>query len=439
MSGNIEDVLQFIRENDVKFIRLAFCDPFGIQKNISIMPNSLQSAFENGVCIDASAIKGFCDVTRSDLLLFPEPATLTVLPWRPQQGRVVRFTCHIKNPDGTSFAGDSRRILKQVIERSRDMGYQCKIGTECEFYLFKTDENGEPTEITLDNGGYLDLAPLDKGENIRRDICLNLEEMGIYPEASHHQPGPGQNAIEFQMTDALSCADNVFTAKSVIKSIAARNGLFASFMPKPIQSKNGSGMYLKLSLSRSGENILKSGDLEQSEEARGFIAGILSKIREVTLFLNPLANSYERFGTFEAPKYVSWSHQNRSQLIRIPAFHDGNPKFELRSPDPSLNPYLAFALIISAGLYGIEKKLPLQPAVNENLFEADESATASLQCLPGDISEAVSLADQSEFVKTTIGEETFNRFIAIKKDEASAFLKSQNKREFYREKYFKIV
>jgi glutamine synthetase len=291
----------------------------------------------------------------------------------------------------------------------------------------------------LDNGGYLDLSPLDKGEIYRREICLSLEEMGIYPEASHHQQGPGQNAIELQLTDALNCADNIFSAKSVIKAIAARNGLFASFMPKPIPSKSGSGLHIKLTLTQNGENIFQTETGAHSDAAHSFIAGILSKIREMTLFLNPLANSYERFGTFEAPRYISWSHQNRSHLIRIPASNDGCPKIELRSPDPSLNPYLAFALILSAGLDGIESALPLQPAINENLFEAEESVTQSLQSLPHDISDAVSCAERSTFAREAIGEETFLRYIAIKKDEASAYRKSQNKREFYREKYFKVI
>ncbi|NLO48336.1 MAG: glutamine synthetase [Clostridiales bacterium] len=438
MSDTIKDVLQFVKENDIKFIRLAFCDPLGIQKNVSILPNTLQSAFESGICIDASAVMGFSDCTHSDLLLFPELSTLTVLPLCPRQRRVARFSCHVNNPDGTAFTGDSRKILQRVIERLTNIGYQCKIGAECEFYLFKTDENGEPTETAVDNGGYLDFAPLDKGEDIRRDICLNLEEMGIYSEASYHQQGPGQNAIELQMTDALHCADNIQTVKSVIKSIAAKNDLFASFMPKPILGKSGSGLHLKISLSRSGEYVSET-DLAHSDETHCFIAGILAKIREMTLFLNPLSNSYERFGTPEASEYVSWTHLNRSRLIRIPAADGGIAKFELRSPDPALNPYLALALIISAGLYGIEQKLPLPPSADENLGKSDDGVTASPERLPYDISEAVSLAEQSEFVRSTIGEKAFNRFIAIKKDEAFAFLKSQNKREFYREKYFKVV
>ena len=319
MNSTVNEVLEFINENDIKFIRLGFCDLFGFQKNISIMPDELPSAFENGITFDAHAIKGFCDVTKSDLLLFPDPATLAVLPWRSGPGRVARFYCYIKNQDGSAYPHDSRYLLKRVIDRCQNMGYVCKVGTECEFYLFKTDENGEPTDITLDRGGYLDISPLDKGENIRREICLCLEEMGIKPESSHHEQGPGQNEIDFRFSDALNSADNLLTFKSVVKAIATRNGLFASFMPKPILKAAGSGLHINLSLTQNGLNIFKNVQGQHSKVAESFIAGILSRIPEITLFLNPIANSYERFGEFEAPRYVSWSHQNRSQLIRIPA------------------------------------------------------------------------------------------------------------------------
>ena len=306
MNTTANEVLQFIEENDVKFIRLGFCDLFGIQKNLSIMPNQLLEAFEHGISFDASAIRGFREVKESDLLLFPDPSTLTVLPWRPGPGRVVRFFCDIKNPDGSPFAHDSRYLLKKVVQRCKSRGYVCKIGAECEFYLFKTDENGDPTDITLDGGGYLDISPLDKGENIRREICLNLEEMGINPESSHHEQGPGQNEIDFQYSDALACADNLLTFKSVVKAIAARNGYFASFMPKPLPQEAGSGLHVNISLEKNGLNIFKDFVDGRQGITDSFIAGILERTPEITLFLNPLCNSYERFGSFEAPKYVSW-------------------------------------------------------------------------------------------------------------------------------------
>lgn len=435
MNTTANEVVQFIKENNVKFIRLGFCDPLGIQKNISIMPEELTWAFKHGVSFDASAIKGFRDVTKSDLFLFPDPATLTILPWRPEPGGVVRFYCDIRNPDGSAFACDSRHILKKVTERCESMGYVCKIGAECEFYLFKTDENGEPAEATLDKGGYLDISPLDKGENIRREICLCLEEIGIMPESSHHEQGPGQNEIDFKYSDALSSADNMLTFKSVVKAIAARNGLFASFMPKPLPETAGSGLHVNISLSQNGLNIFKNLSYWRSEVAESFIAGILAKTPEITLFLNPICNSYERFGSFEAPKYISWSYNNRSQLIRIPAAIGERMRMELRSPDPSANPYLAFALIIAAGLYGIESKLSLPTAVDADLYEADESITKPLALLPESLDKSIGIAENSEIVKDVVGEELLTRYIALKKEEAAAFAESKDKAFFYRERY----
>jgi len=428
MTNTIKEVLEFVQEHDVKFIRLAFCDPFGEQKNISIMPLELESAFLHGVYFDASAIRGFRDVIKSDLLLFPDPTTLTVLPWRPGPGRVVRFFCDIKNPDGTDFLGDSRRLLKQTIKRCTDMGYVCKIGAECEFYLFKTDEKGEPTTETLDNGSYFDIAPLDKGENIRREICLCLDEMGLHPEASHHEQGPGQNEIDFQFSDALTCTDNLFTFKAVVKAIAARNGLFASFMPKPLEGKSGSGLHVNMSLSQNGKNIFKNKDGEHSAAAESFIAGVLEKTPEMTVFLNPIENSYQRLGDFGAPKYVSWSHQNRSQLIRIPAATGEKTRMELRSPDPSLNPYLAFALILSAGLDGIEEGKVLPPPLDIDLYKADAHMVKDLQALPASLSEAIALAEQSAFIKKTVCGEIRLKYLAIKKEEVANASKADHKK-----------
>lgn len=439
MITTANEVLQFVKENNVKFIRLGFCDIFGIQKNISIMPDELPWAFEHGISFDALPIKGFQDVIKSDLLLFPDPATLTVLPWRPGPGRVARFYCNIRNPDGSQFIYDSRYILKKVVERCENMGYVCKIGAECEFYLFETDESGEPTNKTLDRGGYFDISPLDKGENIRREICLCLEEMGIKPESSHHEQGPGQNEIDFQYSDALSCADNMLTFKSVVKAIAARNGLFASFMPKPLPQAAGSGLHVNISLSRNGFNIFKNVASGRSDIAESFIAGVLLKIPEITLFLNPLCNSFERFGSFEAPKYISWSHQNRSQLVRIPAAIGERVRMELRSPDPSINPYLAFALIMEAGIEGIEAKLDLPKAVDVDLFTADESITESLALLPDSLERAIELAENSSMVKSVIGREFLSRYAAYKKEETAAFMKAEDKAGFYMERYFNVI
>ncbi|MCL2077933.1 MAG: glutamine synthetase family protein [Oscillospiraceae bacterium] len=436
MNSTANEVLEVVKENDIKFIRLGFCDILGQQKNISIMADELQSAFENGISFDAHAIRGFRDITRSDLFLFPAPETLAVLPWRPGPGRVARFYCDVKNPDSSEFLHDGRTLLKRAVERAEKMGYVCKIGAECEFYLFKTDENGEPTDIPFDKGGYLDIAPLDRGEDTRREICLTLEEMGIKPETSHHEQGPGQNEIGFMFSDAVSSADNLQTFKSVVKAIASRNGLYASFMPKPIADAAGSGMHVNLSISQNGSNIFKRIGEGHSKIADSFIAGILAKTPEITLFLNPLANSYERFGNFDAPKYVSWSHQNRSQLIRIPAASGSKVRMELRSPDPSLNPYLSFALIIAAGLDGIENNAILPAAVDADLYNADEAVIKNLAVLPDSLEKAIAIAENSSFIKSIVGEELFMKYLTIKKTEAADFTAAQSKKDFYKERYF---
>ena len=439
MNQTAGEVLEFVRENDVKFIWLNFCDLFGAPKSISIMADELETAFESGVSVDAHAVRGFKDVTQSDLFLFPDPGTLMVLPWRPGPGRVIRFYCDVKNPDGSFYAHDSRNILKQVLGRCEQMGYVCKVGAECEFYLFKTDVEGDATDTPLDRGGYLDIAPLDRGGDIRREICLTLAEMGIKPETSHHEQGPGQNEIDFKFGDALQSADNMQSFKTVVKAIAARNGLFASFMPKPILEAPGSGLHVNLSLAKNGQNIFGSIAEGQSSVVESFIAGILAVVPEITIFLNPLANSYERFGKFEAPGFVSWSHQNRSQLIRIPAAFGEKVRMELRSPDPSINPYLAFALIIAAGVNGIEQGLALPPAANVDLYAPNEPLAKTLTPLPVNMLEAIALAQNSAFVKSVVGEELLMKYLANKKAEAEDFAAVINKAEFYRKRYFSYI
>jgi glutamine synthetase len=438
MNGPESEVLDFVKENDIKFIRLNFCDILGFQKNIAIMAEELPSAL-GGISFDAHAVPGFLEATRSDLFLFPDPATLTVLPWRPGTGRVARFYCDVKNPDGSAFLYDSRSLLKRVVERAGESGYSCKIGAECEFYLFKTGENGEPSGVPFDKGGYLDLAPLDRGQDIRREICLTLAEMGVKPEASHHEQGPGQSEIDFKFSDAVNSADNIQTFKAVVKSVAARNGLFASLMPKPRKEAAGSGLHVNLSLAQNEKNIFRNASEGHSNVAESFIAGILAKTPEITLFLNPLANSYERFGKFEAPRYVSWSHQNRSQLVRIPAATGDKVRMELRSPDPSINPYLSFALIIAAGLDGIENNITLPPAIDADLFTADSSVTDTLEILPNSLKNAIALTENSAFVKSVTGEELLSRYIAIKKAEAKDFALVKDKGQFYKERYFNII
>ncbi len=392
MKYSKEEVLQFVREEDVKFIRLAFCDVFGKQKNISIMPDELPRAFEYGIAFDASAIVGFGDESRSDLLLHPEAETLMLLPWRPEHGKVVRMFTSISYPDGTPFECDTRHLLRQAMADAKKAGYHFAFGAEQEFYLFQLDENGNPTGQTYDTAGYMDIAPEDRGENIRREICLTLEQMGIRPESSHHEEGPGQNEIDFRYSDALTAADNTLTFQTIVKTIARRNGLFVDFSAKPLDGEPGNGFHVNMSVRPS----------DGSENLCYMIAGILDKINDITAFLNPTEESYRRLGQCKAPKYISWSGENRSQLVRVPAAIGEYRRAELRSPDPSANPYLAFALLIYAGLYGLENKLDLPNPTNLNLFKASEQELAKLQRLPEDLPTACRIAAQSSFVQEHI-------------------------------------
>ncbi len=438
MNYTASEVLEFVEENDVKFIRLAFCDLFGALKNISVMAPELPEVFEKGMSFDASAVDGFMNIETSDLLLFPDPATLSVLPWRPQQGRVVRFYCDIRHPDGMPFMGDGRYILKQAIQKAAEMGYICKIGTECEFYLFELDDKGEPTFIPHDYASYLDVAPVDKGENIRREICLTMEQMGTTPFSSHHEQGPGQNEFVFNYNDALEAADNMVTFKSVVKTAAARNGLHASFIPRPILENSGSGLHVNLSLFQNNANIFKNKEATHSLPAEAFIQGILDHIQEMTLFLNPLVNSYARFGNQEAPKYITWSHENRSQLVRIPSSTGQHARMELRSPDPACNPYLTFALLIFAGLEGIETKRELCPATNCMVTE-QLAGQQGIQTLPLSLEQAIETAQQSEFIKKVIPASFMEKFIARKKGECTLCRQAEEAFCCERALYFKHV
>lgn len=436
MDYTIREVLQFVEENDVKFVRLAFFDVFGSMKNISIMSTELSRAFDYGISFDASSVKGFMNVEESDLLLYPDASTLAVLPWRPQQGRVVRFYCNIKHPDGTDFEGDGRSILKGAMQKALEAGYVPQIGTECEFYLFEADEKGNPTSIPHDNAGYCDIAPADKGENVRREICLTLEEMGIQPERSHHESGPGQNEIDFKYNNALIAADNLETFKAVVRSVAGRSGLFASFLPKPIKGATGSGLHVNFSLLRNGINIFKIDQTDFYKEAEFFIAGILKRASEITLFSNPIINSYARLGSGEAPRFITWSYQNRSQLVRIPAAAGDFSRMELRSPDPSCNPYIVFALLIYAGLEGIKEKIELQKPTNLNLYTAKDTELNALNKLPFTLEEAFIQAKNSEFVKENLPKSILDAFYNEKKKEWEEYSLSKDKDAFEKEKYF---
>lgn len=387
-----EEIMSFVEEEDVKFIRLAFVDVKGVQKNISIMPDELRRAFDEGISFDASGIAGFGDVVNSDLFLRPDPSTLEILPWRPSQGRVVRMFCDIYNSDGTPFESDSRFILKKAIKAAKDKGLTCFFGTEFEFYLFRRDENGNPTKVPFDNAGYLDIAPEDRGENVRREICFSLLNMDIKPETSHHEEGPSQHEIDFKYADALQAADNAVTFTSVVRSIANVNGLYAEFSPKPLAGESGNGLHINMSV-RS---------VDGNDYSHQYMAGIMEHIAEMTAFLNPCEESYRRLGEKKAPKYITWSKQNRSQLIRIPAARGENERMELRSPDPMTNPYIAFALIIYAGLDGIEKRLELPEPVDKNLYTADRNTTEGLKSLPRSYEKALELSRSSDFIRSIL-------------------------------------
>ncbi len=384
-----EEVRQYIRQEDVKFIRLAFCDVFGRLKTLAILPGELDRAFSFGIPFDASAIPGFGGEVRSDLILHPDPSTLSSLPWHPENGRVVRMFCTITHPDGTPFDGDSRAVLCAAVRRAEEAGLSFAFGAEMEFYLFRTDENGDATTTPLDRAHYMDAAPLDRGEAVRREICLTLSQMGIQPECAHHEEGPGQNEIDFRYSDPLSAADNAVTFRTVVETIVARNGLAADFSPKPLEGEAGNGMHINFSV-RSADG---------TDHLPAVIAGIMERIPELTLFLNPREDSYLRLGACKAPGYISWSSENRSQLIRIPAASEEHYRAELRSPDPTANPYLAYALLIDAGLYGIEQGLVLPESADMNLFTADEETLRSFRRLPASRAEAADLAAESAFLK----------------------------------------
>ncbi len=392
MKYSREEVMQYIQEEDVKFVRLAFCDVFGKQKNISIIADELPRAFEYGIAFDASAVAGFGDESRCDLLLHPVPETLMPLPWRPEHGRVVRMFCNISYPDGAPFECDTRGLLKKAMNDAEKAGFEFMFGAEQEFYLFQLDEGGRPTKIPYDEAGYMDIAPEDRGENIRREICLTLEQMGIRPESSHHEEGPGQNEIDFRYSDAITAADNAMTFQTVVKTVAHRNGLYADFSAKPLDNEPGNGFHINISV-RPDEN---------SENLCYMIAGILEKAEEMTAFLNPAENSYKRFGQNKAPSFISWSSENRSQLVRIPAALGEYRRAELRSPDPTVNPYLAFTLMIYAGLYGLQNKLDMPKATNINLYKADPETLAKFKKLPENLRSACKIAAVSEFIKAHV-------------------------------------
>ncbi len=417
MSFSPIEVLNFVEENDVKFIRLTFCDIFGNLKNIAIMPKELPRAFKHGISFDATGITGEC----SDLLLIPDISTLSVLPWRPKSGRVVRFFCNIQNSDGSDYSGDLRKQLHDKILSLNSEGYSCEFATKCEFYLFNLDDSGEPTKIPHDHGGYLDVAPLDKCENTRREICLSLEEMGLNPKSSCHKHGWGQNEIDFKKSEPVTAADNMVHYKTVVKSIASQNGLYASFMPRPLENQPGSILNICLGIRKNGVDILGT------DEGKFFIAGILNRIPEMTAFLNPSTNSYERFGVGYAPQFINWSYKNTSPLIRISNAVGESPSIEVRSADATCNPYIAFNLILSAGFEGIKNREEL----------ATESETSKK--LPSSLEEAYNLAEKSDFIKSVLSEKTRNGLLGNISGICSEYNKASDKKAFDESRYFKFI
>lgn len=411
-----EDIMKLVEENGVRFIRLQFTDIFGSLKNVAITEKQLEKALDNQIMFDGSSIEGFVRIEESDMYLRPNLDSFVIFPWRPQQGKVARLICDIYRPDGTPFDGDPRYALRRAIADAAELGYEMNVGPECEFFLFETDENGNATVNTQDNAGYFDLAPTDRGENARRDMTLALEEMGFEIEASHHEVAEGQNEIDFKYGPALETADKIMTFKLVVKSIAQRHGLWASFMPKPIFGINGSGMHVNMSLMKDGKNAFYDPEDKNglSQDAYYFIAGLLKNIKGLAAVTNPLVNSYKRLVPgYEAPVYLAWSCSNRTALIRVPASRGAGTRVELRCPDPSSNPYLVLAVLLQAGLDGIKNKLTVPEEIVANIFKMSdkERKEAGIENLPNNLYEAVNFMSESTLAKEALGEHIYENYL----------------------------
>lgn len=411
-----EDILRIVREEDIQFIRMQFTDIFGQMKNVAISTSQMEKALDGQIMMDGSSIEGFVRIQESDQYLHPDLNTFAILPWRPQYGKVARLICDVHNPDGTPFVGDPRGVLKRELKRAADLGFTFNVGPECEFFLFQTDEDGRPTTQTADEAGYFDLGPLDHGEGTRREICLTLEEMGFEIEASHHEVAAGQHEIDFKYAEALQAADNIMTFKLAVKTLAQKNGLHATFMPKPVYGQAGSGMHVNMSLFQNGKNAFfdKSDSKGLSPLAYHFIAGLLEHVPGFTAVTNPLVNSYKRFVPgFEAPCYIAWSTGNRSALIRIPTPREQSTRLELRCPDPSCNPYLAFAVCLAAGLDGIRRGLMPPEEITENIFEMAPSVreARNLVRLPDTLESAIHALEEDSVVTSTLGKHVTTQYV----------------------------
>lgn len=417
-----KDVLRLVAERNVRFIRLQFTDILGVVKNVAIPVSELERALANEIMFDGSSIEGFTRIEESDMNLRPDPSTFALFPWRPRENAVARLICDVYHPDGSPFTGDPRHVLRRAVNEAATLGFSVQIGPECEFFLFHRSPEGKPTTVTHDEAGYFDLGPVDLGEDARRDIVIALAEMGIQVEASHHEVAPGQHEIDLKYSDALTAADQVVTLKFVARTIARQHDLHATFMPKPLFGVNGSGMHVHLSLLRGGQNAFfdPQGPHGLSEAALYFIGGLLAHAPAYTAVTNPLVNSYKRLVPgYEAPVHVSWSVQNRSTLVRVPVQRGAGTRLELRSPDPSCNPYLAFAVIIRAGLDGIRRRIEPPPPVDRNLYEmtAAERASLGIRRLPSNLAEALAALENDPLIAETLGEHVYTHFLDAKRIE----------------------
>ena len=421
-----EDIIKFVEENDVEFIRLQFTDLFGILKNVAIPKSQLKKALDNQMMFDGSSIDGFARIEESDMCLRPDLDSFVIFPWRPQTGKVARLICDVYKTDGTPFEGDPRHILKKAMAEAKKMGYTFNVGPECEFFLFNVDENGAPTTNSNDQAAYFDLGPNDLGENARRDMVLTLEDMGFVIEASHHECAPAQHEIDFKYGEAVKTADSIMTFKLAVKTIAQRHGLHATFMPKPKANMAGSGMHINMSLEKDGKNVFadENGKNGLSEEAYHFIAGLMKHINGIVAITNPLVNSYKRLiPGYEAPVYIAWSAKNRSPLIRIPAARGKGTRVELRNPDPTANPYLALAVCLIAGLDGIKNKLEVCDSVDANIYAMTkkERRERGIDSLPETLIDAVKHLEKDELIMEFLGEETAEKYIEAKKAEWKSY------------------
>ena len=423
MGHTKEEIIRLVEDEEIEFIRMQFVDIFGQLKNVAITASQIEKAVNNQIMFDGSSIEGFTRINESDQCLYPDLNSFTIFPWRPSQGKVARLICDVYNPDGTPFVGDPRGVLRRVLRRAQDMGFDTfNIGPELEFFLFETDEMGRATTITRDEAGYFDLGPLDHGESTRREVCMNLEEMGFEIEASHHECAIGQHEIDFKYVDAMDGADKIMTLKLAVKTLAQKNGLHATFMPKPVYGVAGSGMHLNMSLFKDGRNVFydEGGQQQLSKTARSFIAGLLRHADGFTALTNPLVNSYKRLGAgYEAPRYKAWSSGNRSTLIRIPSVRGQSTRVELRSPDPSCNPYLAVAACLAAGLDGIAQGLEPPEEISGDVYAMGDAARAArnIGALPETLKDALDAMEQDRLIMDVLGEHVARHYIQGKRKE----------------------